>query len=108
MWKIENERIDMTNPRANILERFFSNKLVQYNIGHVAYLSVVYRVFGFDALVFHLCYSFMCVLFLEMINYIEHYGLKRNKDEQGNYEPVSRKHSWNAPQRFSNYLLFKL
>ena len=28
--------------------------------------------------------------------------------ENGEYEKVTIRHSWNAPHRFSNYLLFKL
>jgi alkane 1-monooxygenase len=48
------------------------------------------------------------IMYLEIINYIEHYGLKRKKLSNGEYEKVNIKHSWNAPHRFSNYLLFKL
>jgi alkane 1-monooxygenase len=48
------------------------------------------------------------MLLLETINYIEHYGLLRNKLPDGSYEPVNITHSWNAPHRISNYFLFKL
>jgi alkane 1-monooxygenase len=34
---------------------------------------------------------------IEIVNYVEHYGLKREKDENGVYEAVSVRHSWNAP-----------
>lgn len=39
----------------------------------------------------------MCILMIEIVNYVEHYGLKREKDENGVYESVSVRHSWNAP-----------
>lgn len=42
-------------------------------------------------------------LFLEIINYIEHYGLSREPGEL-----VSPMHSWNAGQKVTNYLLIKL
>ncbi len=46
---------------------------------------------------------------LEVINYIEHYGLKRRFiSPLGKYENVTIHHSWNAPHRISNYALFKL
>jgi alkane 1-monooxygenase len=46
---------------------------------------------------------------IEMVNYVEHYGLLRKKDPvTGEYEPVSIRHSWNAPQVITNYMLFKL
>ena len=53
-------------------------------------------------------------LLLEVINYLEHYGLERKvigKDEAtGNdvYEPVNPTHSWNAPHKLTNTVLFKL
>jgi len=45
---------------------------------------------------------------LEVINYIEHYGLMRAEVAPGRYERVSHLHSWNASQRLSNWLLFNL
>jgi alkane 1-monooxygenase len=39
---------------------------------------------------------------------VEHYGLKRKKLSNGEYEKVTILHSWNAPHRFSNYMLFKV
>jgi alkane 1-monooxygenase len=48
------------------------------------------------------------VLYLEAINYIEHYGLERKQLPDGSFENVNIRHSWNAPHRFSNYILFKL
>lgn len=52
--------------------------------------------------------AFGSIFYLEAINYIEHYGLLRKKQDNGHYEKVTIKHSWNAAHRFSNYLLFKL
>lgn len=47
------------------------------------------------------------VVLLEIINYIEHYGLQRQRI--GNrYEPVREEHSWNANFTVSNWLLFNL
>jgi alkane 1-monooxygenase len=48
------------------------------------------------------------VSLLEITNYIEHYGLQRKEISPGVYEPVSIKHSWNAPKVFQNLVLFKL
>jgi len=48
------------------------------------------------------------VYFLEIINYIEHYGLERKEISPGVYEKVTVMHSWNAPYRVSNAIMFKL
>ena len=37
----------------------------------------------------------MGLLWSEMINYIEHYGILRKQDENGVFETVNKMHSWN-------------
>jgi alkane 1-monooxygenase len=39
---------------------------------------------------------------------MQHYGILRNKDENGIYESVSKHHSWNSHDSLSGPLLFKL
>jgi alkane 1-monooxygenase len=45
---------------------------------------------------------------LELVNYIEHYGLTRKHLGGGKYEHVQPHHSWNAAHRASNWLLINL
>ncbi|MEP2642495.1 alkane 1-monooxygenase [Roseobacter sp.] len=45
---------------------------------------------------------------LELVNYIEHYGLTRKHLGGGKYEHVKPQHSWNADHRMSNWLLINL
>jgi alkane 1-monooxygenase len=45
---------------------------------------------------------------LELVNYLEHYGLTRKHLGNGKYEHVMPRHSWNAAQRASNWLLINL
>ena len=45
---------------------------------------------------------------LELVNYIEHYGLTRRHLGEGRYEPVRPRHSWNSTRRASNWLLINL
>lgn len=87
---------------------FFKNRLVLFNIGHITAVALGTYIFGLMGLFFMLGYAFFGIFMLEAINYVEHYGLRRECDENGVYEPVNIKHSWNAPQRYTNYLLFKL
>ena len=47
-------------------------------------------------------------LLLETINYIEHYGLKRNILPSGRYERVSEKHSWNSNHILGRIMLYEL
>jgi alkane 1-monooxygenase len=45
---------------------------------------------------------------LELVNYVEHYGLTRKHLGGGKYEHVRPRHSWNAAHKASNRLLINL
>lgn len=45
---------------------------------------------------------------LEVVNYIEHYGLLRERRDDGRYERCRPQHSWNASNVASNILLYQL
>ncbi len=47
-------------------------------------------------------------LLLETVNYLEHYGLSRDKNERGRYERVRPEHSWNSNATLGRLLLFEL
>jgi len=64
--------------------------------------------FGAKALGFFLFQSLVAFVLLELVNYIEHYGLSRKPLGNGRYEKVTPIHSWNSAHKFSNLLLFNL
>lgn len=45
---------------------------------------------------------------LEAVNYVEHYGLQRQKLANGRYERCSPRHSWNSNRIVTNIFLFQL
>ncbi len=45
---------------------------------------------------------------LEVVNYLEHYGLLRKRREDGRYERCQPEHSWNSNNVASNVLLYHL
>ena len=45
---------------------------------------------------------------LEVVNYLEHYGLLRQRREDGRYERTRPEHSWNSNSVASNVLLYHL
>ena len=48
------------------------------------------------------------MLLLETINYVEHYGLRRRKLDNGRYERVMPWHSWNSNQYLGRIILYEL
>lgn len=52
--------------------------------------------------------SFFAFTLLELVNYVEHYGIVRKEIAPGKYERVNPLHSWNASHLISNFFLFQL
>ena len=67
-----------------------------------------YLVFGWMGVVFFLVQGLLAGMTLEVVNYIEHYGLHRRTLENGKYERVTPAHSWNSNYLLTNLLLFHL
>ena len=63
---------------------------------------------GWEGLALFFWQAFVAVWQLELTNYIEHYGLTRKHLGDGKYEYVQPRHSWNASQKASNWLLINL
>ena len=84
------------------------NELIWW-YGISAGLAVLFGLlFGWMGVVFFLGQSFVAAFTLEVINYIEHYGLHRRVLENGRYERVTPAHSWNSNYFLTNLALFQL
>lgn len=59
-------------------------------------------------LVFFVLQALVVITLLELVNYIEHYGLLRGRRPDGSYERVTPRHSWNDSHRLSNLVLLNL
>jgi alkane 1-monooxygenase len=67
-------------------------------------------VFGIEVLPFLLLQAVFGFSLLEVVNYLEHYGLLRQPraDGSGRYERTQPEHSWNSDNVSSNVLLYHL
>ncbi|CCU71603.1 MULTISPECIES: alkane 1-monooxygenase [Thalassolituus] len=65
-------------------------------------------LWGWEGVVFFVAQSFFAFTLLEIVNYIEHYGLHRRKLENGRYERTTPAHSWNSNYLLTNLLLVQL
>ncbi len=74
----------------------------------VLFAVLLGRFFGWQAVPFFFVQSVVAFSMLEVVNYLEHYGLERKETSPGKYEKVNMAHSWNANHRLTNFLLFKL
>jgi len=71
----------------------FGTVIALWGIGMAPYI-VVAAIIGFSL--------------LEVVNYLEHYGMRRQKTASGRYERVNPSHSWNSNNIPTNVLLYHL
>ena len=103
-WEIENSRMKRLGKR-----RFsFSNRMIIYSIANLVLVFGIYYYFDFKVLLAFILAAVIGILLLETVNYIEHYGLLRRKNESGRYERVKHWHSWNSDHQIGRLMLFNL
>ena len=66
------------------------------------------KAFGGKILPYQLTQAIYSIGLFEVINYIEHYGLLRQKNENGKYERTMPEHSWNNNNIVTNLFLYQL
>lgn len=103
-WKIECDRLKAK--KISIYSPL--NRMYWFALNNILVPGLFYKVYGFWGAYYFVITGLISILFLETVNYIEHYGLQRKEISPGVYEKVDFTHSWNAPHRLTNYLLFKL
>ena len=89
---------------------FFSikNDMVFYTFFQLSFLVFIYYNFGLYLTLLSILMSVVSFLFLETINYVEHYGLLRKKEPSGRYERVKPHHSWNSNHTIGRIVLYEL
>jgi alkane 1-monooxygenase len=102
-WRIQTRLLKKNSARF----LSFKNNMLLFVILQLAYLGGVYMLFGFKIFLISLIVGIISFLFLETINYIEHYGLVR-KEINGKYEKVQNIHSWNSNHVMGRIVLYEL
>lgn len=103
-WKLEQENLERL--KANFWS--FKNEMLRYQIIQLSLLILIAIAFGVETLLFFVLAAFIGILLLETVNYIEHYGLRREKKKNGKYERTLPIHSWNSNHQLGRLLLFEL
>lgn len=103
-WKIQLKLLKVSK------RNFFSikNDMVFYTLFQITFLAFVYYNFGLYLTLLSILMSVISFLFLETINYVEHYGLLRKKEPSGRYERVKPHHSWNSNHTIGRIVLYEL
>lgn len=103
-WKLEAQRLQRKGHKA----LSWRNELIWwYTISALA-LTGFTIAFGWLGAAYFLGQSFIAFTLLEIVNYLEHYGLHRRKLDNGRYERTTPEHSWNSNYFLTNVFLFHL
>ena len=103
-WGIEAARLDRLGTRRLSLH----NDVLTAWAMTVALFAGLTVAFGPVVLPYLLVQAVIGFSLLEVVNYLEHYGLLRQKREDGRYERCRPEHSWNSNNVASNVLLYHL
>ncbi len=103
-WLLERQRLT----RLNRAVWSFSNEVLQGALLTLILYSTLIAWLGWAALPFLMVAAVWSGFQLTSANYIEHYGLKRKRLANGQYERCQPKHSWNSNFLLSNWSLLHL
>ncbi|MFG2250148.1 alkane 1-monooxygenase [Spirillospora sp. NPDC048823] len=103
-WRLERKRLtrqgkSMLSPR---------NAMIQGWLATAALFGGLTFVFGLGLLPYLVLQAVLGFMMLEVVNYLEHYGLLRQRTATGRYERTTPEHSWNSNRVASNVLLYNL
>lgn len=103
-WRLEKERLT----QAGLPVFSLSNLMLRYTLMEALWLAGIGSFFGLIGLLGAFIVALVSILLLETVNYIEHYGLRRQNLPNGKPEPVSPRHSWNSDHELGRIFLYEL
>ncbi len=103
-WELEKKRF----ARQKKSHWTIKNDLFNAWIFSVVLWGGLMVAFGWEILPYLVLQGIAGIWLLESVNYLEHYGMKRQKLETGRYERVNPSHSWNSNNIGTNVLLYHL
>lgn len=103
-WRLEKNRLERRKKRVWSLD----NEILSNGLITSAMVVGLTAAFGLKMLPYLLAAYFVGAFHLTTANYIEHYGLLRQRLPDGRYEKCQPHHSWNSNHLWSNWALFHL
>jgi alkane 1-monooxygenase len=101
---IERKRLRRKNYRVP----FFYNRIFWFGVLQISLMLLIFFFLSASALIFFVTQNIVAITLLHIINYLQHYGLMREKNDAGKYEKLSEHHAWNTGKRNTSLNLFQL
>ena len=98
-WQIECDRLS----KKRLGKYSWHNTVIRGQLMSVALVACAYAMGGLAGAAFFVVCALGGKALLEIVNYMEHYGMVRNPET-----PVQPRHSWNTNRRISSWTMFNL
>ena len=103
-WRLEKTRLRRMGKRTWTLR---NDVLNAWAMTLVLWAGLV-AAFGFGIVPYLVLQAVLAFSLLEAVNYLEHYGLRRETLPNGRFERVTPRHSWNSDHLTTNLFLYHL
>ncbi len=103
-WQLEGARL----AKAGTSRWSLRNDILNAWLLSAAIFAGLVAWFGAVIIPWLLGQAIIGVCLLETVNYLEHYGLRRQRLADGRYERVGQRHSWNSDTLIANVFLYHL
>ncbi|MFI1914110.1 alkane 1-monooxygenase [Nocardia sp. NPDC020380] len=103
-WELESKRLERMSKRPWTIR----NDVLNAWLMSVVLWGALIAAFGVSVLPYLVIQAVYGFTLLETVNYLEHYGLLRQKTAAGRYERCTPEHSWNSDHIVTNIFLYHL
>ena len=107
-WELEAARLRRSGRSPWDPRTYWSNDVLNAWAMSVVLYGALIAVFGLGLIPFIVISAVFGFALLETVNYLEHYGLMRQKTTSGRYERCAPEHSWNSDHLVTNLFLYHL
>ena len=105
-WQLETSRLARSGVAG--LAALVRNEAAQWTLVSCVFAAAAFAWAGWAAFAIFLVAALVAIIELELVDYIEHYGLSRATDANGALLPVRYEHSWDYSGGFTNAMLINL
>ncbi len=103
-WEVVSTRM----ARRHLPIWHYSNPFWRYGLETLGWYVFIYWMAGWWGVLVYAILCFGVILSMKISNYFQHYGLRRVRLPNGNFEKVMPRHSWTADWKYSNWVFFKV
>lgn len=101
-WALESRRLERLKKDFWSIDNF----MIKASLAMLLVPIVIGLTLGWKAAGLHIIIGLLSASLMEMVNYLSHYGLVRKPTDDGKWETVTDRHSWETNNKVTNWFVF--